>query len=176
MKRLWIGLVVVLLMVSSPVVAAEMKVAYVDLQKALVECDAGKAAKANMGKRVKEFQTTAQQRQQNLKDLNAELEKKKLMLSADARAEKERDYQQQTKDFQRFIKDAQEELQREEGMLGREILEGLGKVIKQIGDKEGYTLVLEKSNGALLYADESIDVTNKVVAAYNKAYKSSKGK
>ncbi len=176
MKRLWIGLVVVLMMVAAPVVAAEVKVAYVDLQKAMVVCDAGKAAKGKMGKRVKEFQATAQKRQDKLKTLNEELEKKKMMLSADARAEKERDYQQQTKDFQRFIKDAQEELQREEGRLGREILEGLGNVIKELGDKEGYTLVLEKSNGGLLYADESIDVTDEVIAAYNKAYKAGKGK
>jgi outer membrane protein len=176
MKKLWIGLVVVLMLVATPVFAAEMKVAFVDLQKALMECDAGQAAKGSMGQRVKEFQTTAQQRQQNLKNLNQELEKKKLMLSADAKAEKEQDYQQQTKDFQRFIKDAQEELQQEEARLGRSILEGLSKVIKDLGDKEGYTLVLERSNGALLYADDSIDLTDKVIAAYNKAYKVTNGK
>lgn len=170
MKRLWIGLVVLLVMVASPVVAAEMKIVYVDLQKALIECDAGKSAKVSMGKKVKEFQTTAQERQQSLKNLNEELEKKKLMLSADAKAQKERDYQQQAKDFQRFVKDAQEELQREEARLGRSILEGLGKVIKDLGDKEGYTLVLERSNG-VLYADEAIDVTDQVVAEYNKVYK-----
>ncbi len=170
MKKLWIGLVVLLVMVATPVVAAEMKIAYVDLQKALIECDAGKAAKISMGKKVKEFQATAQERQQNLKNLNEELEKKKLMLAADAKAEKERDYQQQAKDFQRFVKDAQEELQREEARLGRNILEGLSKVIKDLGDKEGYILVLERSNG-VLYADDSIDVTDKVIAAYNKAYK-----
>ncbi len=176
MKRLWIGLVVVLMMVATPVFASDMKVAFVDLQKALMECDAGLAAKGSMGQRVKEFQTTAQQRQQTLKNLNQELEKKKLMLSATARAEKEQDYQQKTKDFQRFIKDAQEELQQEEARLGRNILEGLSKVIKDLGDKDGYTLVLERSNGALLYADDSIDLTDKVIAAYNKAYKSSNGK
>lgn len=170
MKRLWIALVVLLVMVASPVVAAEMKIGYVDLQKALIECNAGKSAKASMGKKVKEFQATAQERQQNLKNLNEELEKKKLMLSAEAKAQKERDYQQQAKDFQRFVKDAQEELQREEARLGRTILEGLGKVIKDLGDKEGYTLVLERSNG-VLYADEAIDVTDKVVAEYNKVYK-----
>ncbi|MCD4688457.1 MAG: OmpH family outer membrane protein [Desulfuromonadaceae bacterium] len=176
MKRLWIGLVVVLMLVATPVFAADMKIAFVDLQKALMESDAGQAAKVSMGQRVKEFQTTAQQRQETLKKLNQELEKKRLMLSAEAKAEKERDYQQQTKDFQRFIKDAQEELQQEEARLGRNILEGLSKVIKALGDKEGYTLVLERSNGALLYADDSIDLTDKVIAAYNKAYKATNGK
>jgi len=175
MKRLWIGMVVLLMLVASPVVAAELKIGYVDLQKALIECDAGKEAKASMGKKVKEFQTTAQERQQKLKNLNDELEKKKLMLSADAKAEKERDYQQQAKDFQRFVKDAQEELQREEARLGRNILEGLSKVIKDLGAKKGYTLVLERSNG-VLYADDSINVTDKVIAEYNKVYKANKGK
>lgn len=176
MKRLWIGLVAVMMMVAVPAVAAEMKIGYVDLQRALIESDAGKMAKGSMGKRVADFQTTAEARQQNLKSLNEELEKKSLMLSADAKAQKERDFQQQNKDFQRFVKDAQEELQREEARLGRSILEGLSQVIKDIGDKEGYTLVFERSGGALLYANDSIDLTDKVIAAYNKVYKAGKGK
>lgn len=176
MKRLWIGLVVVLMMVSVPAVAADMKIGYVDLQRALIESDAGKVAKGSMGKRVADFQTTAEGRQQNLQNLKEELEKKSLMLSADAKAQKERDFQQQTKEFQRFVKDAQEELQREEARLGRSILEGLSEVIKEMADKEDYTLVFERSGGALLYADDSIDLTDRAIAAYNKVYKAEKGK
>ncbi len=176
MKRLWIGLVVVMMMVAVPAVAAELKIGYVDLQRALVESDAGKVAKGSMGKRVADFQSTAQGRQQNLQNLKEELEKKSLMLSADAKAQKERDFQQQNKDFQRFVKDAQEELQREEARLGRSILEGLSEVIKNIADKEGYTLVFERSGGALIYADDSIDLTDQAIAAYNKVYKAEQGK
>lgn len=83
---------------------------------------------------------------------------------------------QQSRDLQRFVKDAQAELQSEEARLGRAILEGLSKVIKELAGKEGFTLVLEKSNGGLLYADDSIDLTDKVIAAYNKVYKAEKGK
>ncbi|MEZ4485539.1 MAG: OmpH family outer membrane protein [Syntrophotaleaceae bacterium] len=170
MKRLWIGLVVLLVMVASPVVAAEVKIAFVDMRIAMSECDAGKAATANIQKKAKGLQDNLQQRQQSLTSLKEELEKKKLMLSDDAKAEKEREFLQQQKDLQRFVKDGQDELQREGQRLTNSVIEGLVKVIKDLGDKEGYTLVLERSNG-VLYADDAIDVTDKVVAAYNKAYK-----
>ncbi len=176
MKRLWIALAVALMLVASPVVAAAMKIGYVDLQRALVESDAGKAAQTRMGQRVSEVQTTAQERQQRLRIMQEELEQKTLMLSAEAKTKKEQDFEQQRREFQRFLQDAQEQLQREEGRLGQGIIEGLGEVIRTIGEREGYTLILELAGSALLYANEAIDLTEKVITEYNRVYKAGGGR
>ncbi len=176
MKRLWIVLAVALMLVATPVLAAATKIGYVDLQRALVESDAGKAAQTRMGQRVAEVQTTAQDRQQRLRVMQEELEQKTLMLSAEAKTKKEQDFEQQRREFQRFVQDAQEQLQREEARLGQGIIEGMGEVIRTLGAREGYTVILELSGSALLYANEAIDLTDKVIAEYNKVYKAGGGK
>ena len=91
-------------------------------------------------------------------------------LSEQARSDKERDYQQKLKDFQRFTKDIREELQRSDADYTRQILEKILKVVGEMGEKQGYTVILEKSESSLLYADDKIDLTDAVIKAFDEQY------
>jgi outer membrane protein len=176
MKRL-IGLVLALsILAVIPALAAEVKLGYVDLQKALNLSESGKAAKEKIQKKVKEHEGAIDARQKELKKLKDELEKQVLLLSDEARGAKERDYQQKLKDFQRYTKDIQEELQQQDADFTRQILEDLFKVIKGIGEKEGYTMIFEQSESSLLFADDKIDLTDKVIKAYDAQGKKGNGK
>lgn len=176
MKRIFGLLLVVLLMLPSVVMAADnVKIGYVDLQKALNLSQAGQAAKGQIAEKVKGYQSTIESRQEELKKLKDELEKKELLLSEEARSEKERDYQQKLKDFQRFTKDVQDELQQKDADYTKSILEEIFKVIQDISKKEGYTLVLEKTESSILYADDQIDLTNAVIEAYDAQHQKDEG-
>jgi len=176
MKRL-IGLVLALsLLIAVPVFSAEVKLGYVDLQKALNLSEAGKAAKEKIQKKVKEHEGAIDARQKELKKLKDELEKQALLLSEEARSAKERDYQQKLKEFQRYTKDIQDELQQQDADFTRQILAELFDVIKQIGEKEGYTMILEQSESSLLYADDKIDLTDRLIKAYDAQGKKVNGK
>jgi outer membrane protein len=167
MKR-FIGLTLIMLLTSAgAALAAEAKIGYVDLQKALNLSVAGKAAKEKISGKVKEYETIVESRQEELRKLKEELEKKALLLSETARADKERDYQQKLKEFQRFTKDIQEELQQQDADHTRRILEELFQVIKEVGEKEKYTLVLEKTESSILFADDQIDLTARIIKAYD---------
>jgi outer membrane protein len=167
MKRL-IGLTLIMLLTSAgAALAAETKIGYVDLQKALNLSVAGKAAKEKIAGKVKEYETIVESRQEELRKLKEELEKKALLLSETARADKERDYQQKLKEFQRFTKDIQEELQQQDADHTRRILEELFQVIKEVGEKEKYTLVLEKTESSILFADDQINLTARIIKAYD---------
>jgi outer membrane protein len=170
MKRL-IGLALAILLMSAvPALSEETKIAFVDLQKALNLSAAGKAAKEKIAGKVKDYETLIDSRQEELKKLKEELEKKALLLSEAARGDKERDYQQKLKEFQRYTKDVQEELQQQDADHTRRILEEIFKVIKAIGEDEKYTLVLEKTESSILYADDQIDLTDKIIKAYDARY------
>jgi len=171
MKRL-IGLVLALSFLTAvPALAAEVKLGYVDLQKALNLSESGKAAKEKIQKKVKDHEGAIDARQKELKKL-----KEALLLSEEARGVKERDYQQKLKEFQRYTKDIQDELQQQDADFTRQILEDLFKVIKGIGEKEGYTMILEQSESSLLFADDKIDLTDKVIKAYDAQAKKGNGK
>ncbi|WP_432820999.1 OmpH family outer membrane protein [Trichloromonas sp.] len=170
MKRI-VGLVLVcFLFTVSAAFSADSKVGFVDLQKALNFSMAGKSAKETISKKVKDYEGTIEGKKSELKKLKEELEKQAVLLSEQARAEKERDYQQKLKDFQRFTKDIQEELQRSDADYTRQILEKVLKIIGEMGEKQGYTVILEKSESSLLYADDKIDMTEAVIKAFDEQY------
>jgi outer membrane protein len=170
MKRLLLLVIVLLTVGAVPAALAAdaMKIGYVDLQKALNMSSAGKAAKEKMKVKFKDYDADVQKRQDELKKLKDELEKQALLLSAEARAAKERDYQQKVKDYQRLTKDIQEELQQTDADYTRKILEEIFKVVQQIGKQDGYTMILEKTESSILYASDGIDMTDRVIQAYDK--------
>lgn len=176
MKRLLSMVLALSILTVVPALAAEVKLGYVDLQKALNLSEAGKAAKEKIQKKVKEHEGAIDSRQKELKKLKDELEKQALLLSDEARGAKERDYQQKLKEFQRYTKDIQDELQQKDADYTRQILEELFKVIKGIGEKEGYTMIFEQSESSLLFADDKIDLTDRVIKAYDAQAKSGNGK
>jgi Skp family chaperone for outer membrane proteins len=44
---------------------------------------------------------------------------------------------------------------------------GLQKVIKKLGEEEGYTLILMKNENFVLFASKAIDITDRVIKAYD---------
>jgi outer membrane protein len=120
--------------------------------------------------KVKKFQDEINVKQEDLKKLKDELEKQGMLLSDSARAAKEKDYQNKLKEFQRFTKDAQDELQGKDEEFTRKILEGMEKVIKEYGRQNGYTFIYVKDE-RMLFADEKVDLTDEVLKQFNAARK-----
>ena len=102
--------------------------------------------------------------------LKDELERQGVILSDSKKAEKEKDYSAKLKDFQRFTKDAQDELQGKDEEFTRKILEGMEKIIQEFGRKNGYTFLFVKNEG-MLFADEKADVTEEVLKNFNASRK-----
>jgi len=173
MKKLaCINLVIVFLVAfSGSVQAAEIKVAYVDMQEALNISEAGKKAKEVFKGEVDRLQKDLDKHQAELKAMNDELEKQSLILSEETRLKKEKEYQEKLKEFQRFYQDSQEKLQEKDAQLTRTIIIDLRNIIAGMGRDKGYTFILEKNESNMLYADKSIDLTADVVKKYNERSK-----
>lgn len=168
MKQFVVVVMVCLGLVAAPAMAQAQKIAYIDLQKALNLSAAGKEAKEKIKAEVQGYDADVQKRQEELKKLKEDLEKQAMLLSEEARNAKERDYQQRVKEYQRFTKDIQERLQQMDADFTRKILEKLLEVAQNIGKSEGYTMILEKTESSIVYADDSIDMTDKVIKAFDK--------
>ena len=172
MKR-WIILFALLLLAAAAVRAEEFRLATVDLQRALNECDSGKNAKENFKSQVDKLQADLNKQKNEIEKIKEEVEKKGMVLKDEERKNIERDYQKRLRDFQRTYKDSQAELQQRDNELTSEILRDLQEVIAEYGAKQNYTLVLEASNtGAVLYNSRAIDITDQVIQEYNSKRKS----
>ncbi len=169
MNKLIVALLAIMLLAVPAL--AETKIAYVDLQKALNLSKSGVEAKQQIGSQVKKYEAEFKAKQGDLLKLKEELEKQAVLLSDSAKAEKERDYQQSIKELQRFQKDIKDELQQRDNDLTKRILNELFEVLQSLGKEGGYSLILEKNEGAVIYADETIDLTDKLIKAYDASKK-----
>lgn len=166
MKRVILSVIIAACIASTSVFAAESKIGYIDMQRAINTSEQGKEAKEQLAAKVKKYQDEINVKQEDLKKMKDELEKQGMLLSDSARASKEKDYQNKLKDFQRFTKDAQDELQGKDEELTRRILEGMEKVIQEFGRLKGYTFIFVK-NETMLFVDEKADLTEEILKLYN---------
>ena len=147
--------------------AAELKFGCVDIQRVMNECNAGKEAKKTISKEMEKLQRLFAERQKELQSMKETLEKQAPMLAQDARATKEKEFQTKVRDYQRWLEDNQKEIQQKGIEMERNILLGLQKVIKKLGEEEGYTLVLEKNEMIVLFASKAMDLTDRVIKLFD---------
>ncbi len=170
MKRLticfcWVSLI---LFWAFPLGSAEpLKIAYVDMQKALNFCEAGKEAKKQMLAEVEKVQKILAGKQKELERLKEELEKRGMVMSETVRREKEREYQTKLRDFQRLQTDYQDELRRKDRELTEKILKDLEMIVKKIGEEGKYTIILERNQPTIIYISTALDLTEEVIKRFD---------
>jgi len=164
MKKISV-ILLALLFLALPAFA--QKIGYVDLQRALNLSKAGVAAKQQMTEEVKKYEGEFKTKQDEVLKMKTDIEKQAALLSDNARAEREREYQRRVTDLQRFQQDIQEELQGKDADYTGRIINELFEVMQTVGSEAGYTMVIEKNEGAIVYADPEFDLTDALIKAYD---------
>ncbi len=174
MKKIFVF--VLMVCAYAPLIAhgAELKIAYVDFNRALNESEQGKKATALLEEMIKEKKTIMSEKENEIRKLDEELKKQASVLSQTAREEKEDEIKKLIKEAQRMTKDFQEEVQKKENDLTREIQRELVDVVNTIAEEEGYTIIFERGVSGILYFQENHDITDTVIKKYNKNVKSGK--
>ncbi len=155
------------------------KFAYVDLQRALNESDAGKKAKDEFKVQVDKLQGQLKKQKDDIDSLKDQLEKKSLVMKEEERGNLEEDYRKKMRDFERNYKDSQADLQKKDNELTGAIIHDLQEIIRSYGERENYTMIFEACSNAVLYGAKGADLTDTIIQEYNSnhpAVKSSKKK
>jgi outer membrane protein len=145
--------------------AADLKLAYVDLQRALEEIDEGKGAKASLKKDFDEMQKKLDQRTDEVKKLDADFQKQALVMAPDAKASRAAEIDRKKSEVQQFFVGLQQELAGKEREVTRGIFDKMIGMVRELAEAEGITMVLDRNT--VLYAPSSLDVTNELVRKYN---------
>ncbi len=154
---------------GSSAIAAESKIGYVDVQKAIQATASGKKAKevldSEYGKRKKDLD----KKKADIEKMGQDLEKKKTVLSEEVMGKKQMELQEEMMKFQKVVAENQLEIQKKEKELVEPILEKMKKIIEKVAQDKGYSIVLEKQAQNMLYAQKDADLTDTVVAEYEKS-------
>ena len=154
--------------VALPAVA-QSKIAVIDVQRVVSESDPGKQAiqklKGISDAKVQEGQNL----QQELATLQEQFNKQRFTVSEERLAEMQKELEDKNIAIRRFEDDAKRELddarRRELGGLEERIL----PIINQLGQEQGITVIFNKFQSGLVYADETVDITDEVILRFNTA-------
>ncbi len=170
-KYLLVSIIAVgmILMSLASVQAADksFKFGYIDLQKVMALSAQGQVAKGKMQAKQEELRGILQKKQAEISAMKEELERQGMMLSAEKRKEKETDYQKKVRDFKIFVSDSEKDMKALEGDFLKKMLKDLEVVTSEFGKKGNYQLILEKRSG-IIFAEDSKDVTDELIKAYDK--------
>lgn len=158
------------LLAAPPAKAADVKIGYVDLRRAVNEVEDGKAARAQLKKDFDQKQKTLNDMQTDLKKLKEDFDKQSVVMADQARREKQADLDRKFMELQNRFMQMQQELSGREQEIMRGIIDKMTQVVNEIADAEGFTYVFEKNSG-LLRAPAANDLTNEVVRRYNARFK-----
>lgn len=150
---------------ATPAWAQQLKIGFIDIQRAISESGPGKKARDKFQAQYKKIEADMMRQKQDVEKMKADLDKKGPLLKDEDRRRLEGDFQKKYLAYQRDARDYQEELQAKEREMTSDILKELEGVVAELGKNEKFTLILERSQ--LLYSDQGIDVTNRVIELYN---------
>jgi len=144
------------------------KIAYIDVQRVLARSAAGVAAREQLEREKATMQKEMDNKRTELEKLREELEKKGALLTADARRDKQEQFERKRRDAARAADDYQKELEKKEGQLLQKVLQEVGGVIEKVGKEKNYYMIVEKRNAGVLYAANDADLTDEVIRAYDR--------
>ena len=154
---------------GSPFTAsAQLKVAVINSQKAIIETAEIKKAQNEMMAKYKPRQDALDQAQRELNDIQAQLQSSQGKLSPAGEADLEARGQRKQREAQRLSEDLQADVDRER----QEILQRAGahmtEVVKKLAEEKGLDLVVDVTT--TLFFKPTLEITNDAIAAYDKAY------
>lgn len=153
---------------TAPAAPVAGKIGYIDVQRVLARSAAGVAAREQLEKERAGIQKEMDGRRQELEKLRDEIEKKGPLLTADARRDKQEQFERKRRDAARAADDFQKELEKKEASLLQKVLQEVGGVIERLGKERNYYMIVEKRNAGVLYAATDADLTDEVIRAYDR--------
>lgn len=146
--------------------AGNIKACFIDLQEVLRSFPEYGQAKETLEDWAKDKQKVVAEKEREIQKLDNAL-KKDLLRSDDAKKEKEKEFKKELANYQDMVKQLQGELADKEESLLSPVKETLQKAIEGVSKDKGFNVVFDAaapSGRPILYVDDSLDITEAVVA------------
>ena len=147
------------------------KVAVVDIQRCLLETKQGQAGTADLEKALARSQAKLERAQRDLQKQIGDLQAKAAMLSQQEGMRRQEELMRKEQELQQLVQEQQTKLAEKESQLMDKVYRNVTKIVAAMAKQEGIQVVLVRSPMSVLYANPKIDLTNKVIVAYDQKFK-----
>lgn len=157
-------------------VDASEKIVFVNSDSLLSKYDYYKDLKTKFDSKSKSAQADLQSKTQAFQREVADYQKSAATLAADVRKSTEERLSRKQQELQTYQQNAGGSLQNEQAVENEKLYNKVADYLKGYAKEKGYKMVMTyaKGNSAILYADESLDVTSEVIRGLNEDYAKTK--
>lgn len=148
--------------------AADVKIGYVDMQKAIQETSAGKKAKKELESEFNKKKKELEKLEAEIKKKGEDFEKRSMAMNEDARVKKQGELRQEMGKYQEIAAKSQMEIQKRERELTEPIVKKLRGILDDIAKKDEFTVILEKSENSVMWAKKELDLTERLIKEHDK--------
>jgi len=152
---------------AAPSAGTLVRVAYVDVQRVLARSAAGVAAREQLEREKAAMQREMDAKRVELEKLREEIEKKGPLMTADARRDKQDQFDRKRRDAARLADDFQKELEKKEQGLLAKVLQDVTGVVERVGKQRGLQLIVERRGATVLYGAAEADLTDEIIRVYD---------
>lgn len=142
-----------------------IKIGVIDINMIIRDASAFKAIREQIGNYRKVFQAEIQKEEEALRGANEELTRQRTLLSAEAFAEKRRDFEKRVAGVQRLVQQRKQNLNRAQGAAMEKIQKSLQDVVTAFATEQDISLVVRKDQTIL--TSKSLLITKVVLDRLN---------
>jgi outer membrane protein len=146
------------------------KIGIIDFQQVLEQSVAGKTAQTKINEQGKKMEDELKQKGADIEEAKKNLERESVVMSREAKDQKERDIREMVNQLKALQKTYMENFKEDELKEIRRLQKEVMVLVDKIGKDEGFFLILEKREAGVLYAPQTIDITDKIIQQYNSNY------
>ena len=163
MKKFAHSLWILLLLAGSA--AAELKIAVLDTQRALVESDEAKQLLAQAAEELQTEEAAVKQIGEDILAMQEKLQTDGEVMSATEQRKMQKDIEDMQIDYQFRVNKLQKEVNDRRQELLQQMVPKIDAVLKDLIELEGYDMIMER--GQLRYVNSKHDITRKVTEKLN---------
>ena len=139
------------------------KVGIVNLRDIFAEYEEVQKSSESLKTAVEEQQKIIDERKTEITSLTEELDKQEIALSKEEKEKREDVIDAKVKALQDFVVEVNQKIKGMENKVKGEIIDKILDAVKQISEEEKYDLVLEKNDKIVLFSQDTLDITAKVL-------------
>jgi outer membrane protein len=168
-RQMPLALLAAVTLLAPRLAQADLKVGVVDYQRAVLEVDEGKAARAKLEQQKEAKQKEFDKAQDVLAKEGDTLQKQAPTMTETTRAQKAAEYQKKVVDLRQSMAKGETDLGQAQREAFGPIEEKVQGMVAAVAQQDGFTVILIKQ--AVAFGPASLDVTNEVIRMYNDKYK-----
>jgi outer membrane protein len=164
---------------------AELRIAVVDVQRAVSQSKAGKNARSMLEREKKrlerkliEKRTVLEKKVKAIRDLQLEIQQKGAIWRSAERDRKDaelrgrrRDFSRDEDELKRMVRESRNDLSSRQRKIMGDLLRQMRDVVQAVAREGKYDLIIDKTVGGVMYVRKSVDITDQVIKLYNKKKK-----